>query len=904
MRALTRFLARLRASAARRRDEDRLNQEIEEHLAIQVEENLRAGWSPTEARRQAVLKFGPVEAIKEDYRGERGLPLLETVLRDARYGLRQIRKSPGFALTAIAILALGIAATTAVYSVAKAVIFAPLPFPNPERLVYIFEANIGDRFQPGVENLITVRPGVYQDWRQQSRSFESMAAVQHTQATLLDGDRASVIDGLVVDYDFFTTLGVPARFGRNFLARDYATGNSRVVILADRMWRKLYNADPSIIGREILLDGAAYRVIGVMPAGFLPTGSASEPQFWLPLHWDPSTKHSLVLWGNWVYARLKNGVTLTRAQSEIDSIAARMRAAYPGDDGLGAIVAPLDGYLSGGHERMFVLLLVAVGLVLLIACANVANLFLARALEREREFAVRSALGASRTAIFRQVLLESLVIAVAGGMLGAVLSLLLTQPVLALLPAASKIPRLDQVQVDTGVLSFTLLISIIAGLLFGIAPAIRAGDISVGLNARGRGNSLGRNEGRLSDALVIAEIAFSLVLLIGGGLLTRTFLKLLHTDPGFHPAQSVAFRISVPKNRYGFYEIGGKNAPRQRLYDRLEKSVQSIPGVKVAGLTGKLPLRQFWNPWGVSIEGLPPALGRDGRPMISKRWSMPMQGEVSEQPVSPGYFAALGIPLIRGRVFDERDRPDAPMTAVINEATARKFFPNEDPIGRRIAIDMTSYALRMTIVGIVGDVRMDGMDSKPMPEVFRPMAQLPTESAWLVVRTRGDAGSVVDSLRRVLYGIDPEIAIVEISTMTSMVGDSLWRERFSALLIGLFAMFAVLIASGGLYAVISHAVQRRMQELGVRVALGATGLQIARTVLGHGLRVSAFGIAIGTLLTIMAGRLVAQQDYEMRDLPWMFAAIASFLLLLTLLACWLPLRRALDVDPATTLRAE
>lgn len=906
MRALRRFFARLRASAARRQHENRLKQEIEEHLALQAEENLRAGLSPIEARRQAALKFGAVEAIKEEYRGERGFLSLEAVLRDACHGIRQLRKSPGFALTAITILALGIGANTGVFSVANAVVFAPLPFKQPNRLVHIFESDLGERYRRGDKsNLISVRNGVYLNWHEQARCFENMAAVQYTQAALNEGDRTSVADVSLVDGAFFKTLGVSARLGRTLMASDYATGGSRVVVVSDRTWRDRYNADPSIVGREIVLDGAAYRVVGVMPPGFLPTGYQRDPQCWLPLQWDPAAKYSLVLWGNRVYARLKDGITVAQAQSEVDSITARMRAAYPGDYGSGAIIAPLDGYLFGAHERLFALLLTAVGLVLLIACANVANLLLVRSLERQGEFAVRSALGASRMAIFRQVLVESLVIAIAGGLLGAVLSPLLIRPVLALLPASSAIPRLDQVEVNVDVLLFTLLISAFAGLFFGVAPAIRDGrnDLSANVNARGRGNSLGKSEGRLSDVLVIAEVAFSLVLLVGGGLLTGTFLKLLASNPGFRPAQSAALRISIPKNRYGIYEIGGKNMPRQRLYDRLEKSAQAISSVEVAGLAGKLPLRQFWNPWGVSIEGRLPAAGRDGHPMIDKRWALPIQGDVCDQTVSPGYFGALGIPLIRGRVFDERDGPDAPMVAVINQAMARKFFPHDDPIGKRIAIDMTSYVPRMTIVGIVGDIRMDGMDSKPLPELFWPMAQLPTADAWLIARTKDGAGSVTNALGRVVHDIDPDIAIVESSTMTSVISDSLWRERFSALLVALFAVVAVLIASGGLYAVIYHAVQRRMQELGIRIALGATRGQIAEMVFGHGLRVTAAGVVLGTLLTLTGGRLLPQER-QIGDLARMFAGSASLLFVLTFIACWVPFRRAVAVDPITTLRSE
>jgi predicted permease len=389
-------------------------------------------------------------------------------------------------------------------------------------------------------------------------------------------------------------------------------------------------------------------------------------------------------------------------------------------------VAPLDGYLFGNYERMFVLLLGSVGLVLLIACANVANLLLARALERQREFAVRSALGASRGAIRRQVLVESLVIACAAGLVGIALTPLLTRPALGLLPAASKIPRIDQVHLDPAILLLTSIVSIGSALLFGVLPAIRAGrgDLSFALNSRGRGSSLGKHEGRLSDSLVVAEVALSLMLLVGGGLLTRAFLKLLHNNPGFRPAQSVALQLSIPAYRYG--NDDGKrstDAGRRQLYDRLEQAIQSLASVEVAAISAKLPLRQFWDGEPISVEGRPPLPARDGPPRINKRLGWPVHGDASIQLVSPGYFGALGVPLIRGRLFDDHDRQDPPMTAVINEAAARKLFPNEDPIGKRIG----KGGNRTTIVGIIGDCRLDGMDREVLPEVF---------GRWLICRSQ------------------------------------------------------------------------------------------------------------------------------------------------------------------------
>ena len=823
-----------------------------------------------------------------------------------RFVIRCFTRRPWSSATVIVMLALAIGANTAIFSVAKAVIFAPLPFPRPDRVVQVYEGDVGERYQPGGDNyLSSVRNGTFQDWREQARSFTSMAPVQMTQAILMAGGRGWAVDGFRVGDGFFETLGVPARLGRYLTADDYA-GDSRVVVLGDRLWREQYNADPAIVGREIELDGAAYRVAGIMPPRFLPTRNERDPQMWIPMRWTPATKYSRDLWGNTVYARLKDGVTLQQAQAEIDGISARIRAADASELG-GGVVVPLDGFLFGHHERLFFLLLVAVGLVLLIACANVANLLLARALERQREFAVRAALGASRPVILRQVLAESLILAGAGGLAGVALSPLLIRPALALLPAASRVPRLDQVHLDLSVLVFTLLISIVAGLLFGVAPALRAasGNLAEAIKARGRGNSLGRREGWLSDALVVAEVAFSLVLLVGGGLLTRTFMKLMQGDPGFRPERSVALALSIPANRYGVFEIGGKNIPRQQLYDRLEKTVQSLSNVEAAGVVGKLPLRQRWSPWGFSIAGRPPLpTAPQGLERISKRWGFPIHGEVSVQTVTPGYFAALGIPAIRGRLFDDRDRPEAPMTTVINQAMVRKFFAGEDPLGRQIEVDMTSFAVRMTVVGVVGDVRIDGMNRQVLPELYLPMAHQPSANAWVVAHARSNASSALESLRRAVQQVDPEIGIVEGTTMTGEVGDSLWRERFSALLVGLFAALAVLIASGGLYAVISHAVERRTQELGVRVALGATAVHIARTVLGHGLRVWAIGMAAGAALTMAVSRLLPQQGYDVSDLPWMFMSVASLLLVLTLLACWVPLRRALAVDPMLTLRSE
>jgi putative ABC transport system permease protein len=822
------------------------------------------------------------------------------------YPIRSLFRRPGLSVMIVTILALAIGANTAIYSVAKAVVLTPLPFRDPDRVVQIFEGGERDRYQPGGENYMSsVRASSFQDWREQCRSFESMAAVRNG-GSLIGGDRPIAVASVVAGDGLFETLGTAPQIGRYFNVKDYAADGPRVVVLSHRVWTQHFSADPSIIGRDIPVDGAATRVIGVMPAGFYPTRGA-EPEVWLPLRWDPATKYSPTFWGHLPYARLKPGVTLEQAQAELDLVAAHTRRLYPRfydrDKG---VVVPVAGFIFGQPERLFWLLLGAVGLVLLIGCANIANLMLARSFERQREFAVRAALGASRGVIVRLVLTESLILASAGGLLGALLAPMLTQPALALLPAASRIPRLDQVHIDGNVLIFTLLISAIAGLLFGIAPSLRAarGDLSAGMGG-GRGNSLGGRERRLTDTLVLAEVALSVVLLMGAGLLLRAFLNLLHSDPGFRPAQAVAAQLFVPPSAYGVYEVGGRNLAWQQLNDRLERALEGSGGIEAVGITARLPLRHLWNPGALSIEGrppLPPDRLRGGRSTIGS--GEPKHGSTSLQQVTPGYFAALGIPLLRGRLFEDRDRPEAPMVSVINETAARMYFPNEDPIGKRITVDMTSYFPKMTVVGIVGDSRMNGMDREIAPQVFWPMAYFASPTNWIVVRSKAGAEPVAEAVRSAVHRVAPDVAITEVASMTEILGDSLWRQRFAAILVGFFAVLAGLIASAGLYAVISYAVARQTRELGVRMALGATGPRIAASVLGRGLCVTTIGIGVGSLLAVVANRWLRGQVPDLGESPWMLAAVAGLLLFMTVLACWVPVRRALAVDPLTALRSE
>jgi len=895
---------RLRALFRRNRVEEDLDEELRYHVERDTEENIRTGMTPQAARVEAIRSLEGIERRKEECRDARGTRGVERLAADFIYAWRQLFKQKILSAVPVVTLAVGIGATTAIYSVAKAVVFAPLPLPEPDRVVQIFQGFQSARYEAGRENggMMAVRNGLFQDWRERIRySFERIAAYQARQVILRSGDRTEVVDSFLAGDGYFETLGVSARLGRVFNTADYAEG-ARVVVLGDRFWRTEYDADPAIVGREIILDGGTYHVVGVMPPGFVPTRWERDGNLWLPLNWDPATKYSRTLWGNLVYARLKHGVTREQAQAEMDSIDRQLRIVYP-EEAADSVVVPLDGYLFGHYERMFNLLLTAAGLLLLIACANVANLLLTRALERRREFALRSALGASRAAIVQQMLAESMAIAGAGALIGVLFSWALIRPVVALLPVTSKIPRLDQIRLDGGVLLFTLLVSIGCGLVFGILPAIRASrsDLAPALKSYGRGSSSARHEGRWNDWLAVAEVALSLLLLVCGGLLARAFLQLVQADPGFQPAHAVALQLAIPPYRYPVPAKPSEDGARRRLYDRLQGAAQSIPEVEYAAVCRRLPFRQGWDPEALSIEGRPPlpeALGQ--LPKINKTLGWPIHGEMSFQTVSPGYFEALGVPLLRGRLLASRDRPGGPMPVVINQAAMRKFFANEDPIGKRIANDSGP----MTIVGVVGDPRLDGMDKPVLPEGFRPMSFEPSPNAWLIVRTRGDARSIGNALRQAVHDVNAEVGVIELSAMSEVVGDSLWRERFSAVLIGLFAAFAVLIAVAGVYAVISHAVARRMHELGVRVALGASGLDIARSVLGHGLRVTLMGAGLGLLLTSTAVHFVPQVSYGPGDLVTFFAPAAGLLAVLAMLASVVPLRRARSVDPVVTLRSE
>jgi predicted permease len=836
---------------------------------------------------------------------------METLWQDLRYAARTLAKRPGFTAVVVITLALGIGANAAIFSVVNAVIFKPLPFRDPAALVHVWEGRNGERYKRGEDSrFISVRPGTFHDWREQSRSFESMSAYSWRTMMLTGGDKAEALWAHHVADRFFETLGVQAQLGRAFNAGDYGPDAPRVVILSHKLWRNRFGADPAVIGREVSLDGQAHTVVGVMPQGFYPTRFFSAPDLWTPRWFNAEEKYNRVSWGLTTVARVKPGVTLDQAHAEMLLVAKNIEQANPEHyQNMGAVLVPVDAELIGSQGKLFFFLLGAVALVLLIACVNVANLLLARATDREKEFSVRAALGASRGRLVRQLGAESLLLAGAGAAFGLALAYAGLRPVVALLPETGGVPRLDSVKLDLTPLAFTLLVTLGAGMLFGVAPALRAArvDLNESLKEGSRGAASGQRSRRLGELLVISEVALSLALLVAAGLLAQSFRRMRQIDPGFAPEKLLTLQIRVPEFRYGKFEVGGRNASRARLYEELERRIAALPGVTSAAVASKLPMKHLPNPWGVSVEGRgAPAPNQDeGRGAISRKTGLYIHGSTSDQRVSPAYFRTLGLKLVRGRLLDERDMGETPMVAVVNETFARKFFSDEDPVGKRVTVDYTSWFPRITIVGVVADVKLNALDRQPFAEMFWPIAQAPSRDVWLTLRTNVEPPALAASVQREIRAIDRDLPILELSSMEGVIVDSLWRPRFSAVLIGLFAGLALLLAAAGIYGVMSYQVGLRTREMGLRMALGADRRRIFSLIIGRGIKLALAGAIIGAAVSLALGRLVAGQLYGVSayDAPTL-VGVSLILIAVATLACYLPARRATRVDPMVALRAE
>jgi putative ABC transport system permease protein len=818
-------------------------------------------------------------------------------LQDIRYAFRILRKSKGFTLVAVLTLALGVGASTAVFSMVNAILLKPLPYPHAERIVIPWRQappglNLGYREIPW-----GLRP-VRLFWNE-AKSFESLAAFQPDAFNLTGAGEPAHLQGVRASSAFFAALGVAPAMGRTFSAEEDHPGREHEVVLSDRLWRDRFASDAAIVGRIVALNGAAYTVVGVMPAGFaFPRGEempgsfsfARQTQLWVPLALPAEMRHPDDPDEMAVIARMRPGVTLGEAQAEMDLFGKRLESMFPGGAGwFHSLVTPLARQVAGDTRRPLLLILGAVGLVLLIACSNVAGLLLTRALGRRREFTLRVALGAGRRRLARQLLTESVVLAGAGGAAGVALAQAAIGAVKAFGPAT--VPRLREVELDPRVLLFALAITLAAGIFFGLAPAvgIARGQLAEGLNAGGQRAGSGPSSPRLRNALLVGEVALALVLTIAAGLLVRTFYRLLRVDGGFRAEHVMTFELSLPETKFG-----DDKDRAARFYHAALERLQALPGVEAAGIGEVVPLGGAGESTGIRIPGRPPA--KKGERRIANFTI-----------VSPGYLAAIGTPVLRGRPVLETDTVDSTPVAVINRAMAAKFWPGEDPVGKQVGPGSARYPASV-IVGIVADVKHLSLREEVAPEMYVPYTQRPWPSMLsmqVALRVKGDAAGVVAAARSSLHSLDPDLPIGTVSTLASIVEDSMTQPRFSMLLVAVFGVLAVALASIGMYGVVSYSVMQRTREIGIRMALGAKHGDVFAMVIGQGARLAALGVALGLAGSLAATRLLAGQLYGVGATdPLTFGAMAALLVAVAMLACYLPARRAMRVEPTEALRYE
>lgn len=863
--------------------EQQLEEEVRFHLERQIEENVSSGMPREEARRAALREFGGVEQVKEECRDTRRVNFLENLVLDLRYGLRGLHKSPSFTIFAVAVLALGIAANTAIFSIADTTLFRPLPYRDAGRLVIVWENGSTYGFPRN-----TPAPGNFSDWKSRNQVFEDMAALSFGSSfTLIGEGNPEELPGRAVTANLFSLLGVSPALGRDFRPDDDVPGAPHVAILSHSLWTRRFGADFQMVGKEITLNQEKFTVIGVLPRGvqFL----SRETQLWVPAQF---TKEQLVNHGSHflqVVARLKTGVALHTANANLATIAAQVEKEHPDSNAkVQAFAVPLREELAGDIRPALLMLLGAVCFVMLIACANVANLLLARATGRQRELAMRVALGATRSRLIQQMLTESVLLAILSGAAGLVLSVWGTRFLASLIPAG--IAPLLGSGVDTRVLFFTLGISIATGILFGIIPATRLSllDLGASLKQGGGQGGVGSGSKRTREILVICEVALAIVLLSGAALLIRSLANLYHLDPGFRAEGVLVMRTPLPRQKYRTF------AQRTAFYDQVLARVRNTPGVVAAGYTTWVPLTNYGGATGIAIEGHPePALG-----------NLPIP---NARIISHDYMHALGMKLIEGRLFDEHDGAGTLPVGVINQAMARKCWPGENPVGRRfkrLASQQTTAWI--TVVGIVGDVHQAGIEAPARPEMYLLYQQQEFfQPEYLAVRGSGDPMQLAEVVRQQIWSVDKEQAVAGVMPLEDLVDENLAARRMQTSLLSGFGALALLLVSIGIYAVLSFAVTQRTQEFGVRVALGAQRRDVLRIVFSQGLRLFVVGALVGLAAAMAVSRAFVHLLYGVSAYDAAsFASVTIVLAGVASLACYLPARRATRVDPLVALRYE
>jgi putative ABC transport system permease protein len=820
---------------------------------------------------------------------------METLFQDLRYGLRVLLKRPGFTAVAVAALALGIGANSAIFSVVNGVVLRALPYKDPGRLTMVWSRRPLLQTQAGSSEF-PVSAADFIDWRDQNQSFEQIAAF-HSQAFNITGaGEPEYLGGVRASASLFSLLGVEARLGRTFTAEEDQSGADRVVIISHGLWQRRFGSDRNIIGQKITLNDEAYTVVGVTPPGFqfprkgeMPAGYQFPRQadIYTPLALTPNQETNRGRNYLAVVARLKPQVTLAQAAADMESIADGLKQRYPQTNTNKEInLVSLHQQVTGKVRTALFVLLGAVAFVLLIACANVANLLLARAASRQKEFAIRTALGASRARVVRQLLTESILLSLVGGMLGLLLSLWGIDLLRAIVPA--NLPRLDAISLDGRVLGFTFVISLLTGIVFGLAPALQVSkpDLNEALKEGGRASSVGFRHNRFRSLLVVAEVALSLVLLIGAGLMIRSFTRLINVDPGLNAHNVLTLDIGLPRAKY--------TGPQQvAFFQQVIERMQALPGVQSAGAVYPLPLSGGEEGMGFAIENRPPpAPGESFN--AGPRW------------VSPDYFRVMGITSVEGREFTDRDGIDAPRVLIVNEAMAHRYWPGEDPIGRRVAFDQVNGQPNWReIVGVVKDVRHTSLDSDPRPEMYLPFTQFPSFFMTIVLRTTGDPLSLAGAARSQVLAVSSDQTISNIHTMEELLANSIAERRFNMLLLGVFAMIALLLSAVGIYGVMSYSVAQRSHEIGVRMALGAQSSDVLALVVKQGMTLALAGLGIGLVAAFGITRIMVSLLYGVSATdPLTFSIIALLLGSVALLACYLPARRATKVDPMVALRYE
>jgi putative ABC transport system permease protein len=812
--------------------------------------------------------------------------MIGTLLQDFRYGLRMLAKKPGFTFVAVLALSLGIGANTAIFSVVNAVLLRPLPFAEPERLVRVYATN-AKRGQ-------TSAPTSYLnfvDWRDQNQVFDHMAAYSGASAAFTYGDVPEQIEGAGATADLFKVLGTQPLLGRA-LSREDERPNARVVVLSHSLWQRRFNADPKIVGQQVKFDGESTTVIGVMPKGFAFPLEDENPEFWVPL--DPEQVFNKERGANYlkVVARLKAGTTLEQGQAEMETIARRLEQEYPDKNtGKGIRLVSMHEDVVGAVRPALLVLLSAVGFVLLIACANVANLLLARASSRSREIAIRTALGASRARIIRQLLTESLLLSIAGGATGLLLALWGVDVLSAAIPA--DIPRVKDVGLDASVLAFTMGISLLTGILFGLAPALQASkpDFNEALKEGGRGSTEGLSRNRVRSLLVVSEVALSLVLLIAAGLMIKSFYQLLNVKPGFEPEHVLTANISLPPAKYP--EVEQQSAFFQQVMER----ARALPGVESVALVSPLPLSNSFIQNILTIEGRPPLA--PGEKLIT-----------NTRLITPDYLRTMGIPLRRGRAFNEHDGKTGLDAFLVNETFAQRYFPGEDPLGKRITVSIRPTPEKPDasgeIVGIVGDVKHQTLDKESGPECYVPVLNFPEAYMTLVMRTASsDPATLTAALRGAVQQVDQDQPVFDIQPMRQVVARSVATRRFNMLLLGLFAGIALLLAAVGIFGVMNYSVTQRTHEIGIRMALGAQTRDVLKMIVRQGMILTLIGVVMGLVAAFVLTRVMSGLLYNVSATdPLTFAGVSALLMAVALLACYIPARRATKVDPMIALRYE